>query len=101
MYPQPLQLLERTLEPVIAELVRLGILFTLGVCVALIALGVCMLTANLCAAWRAGHVAPGSRPALTDRPPEVGPLRGRMHSLRLIPSDARARTLRTSGMEDA
>jgi hypothetical protein len=58
MHPQPLQLLEPMLEPVVAEFIRLAFLFTVVVSIALGILAAVMLALNLVAAWR---YAPGGR----------------------------------------
>jgi hypothetical protein len=58
MRPQLLKLLEIMLEPVVAEFIRLALLFTVAMSIALGILAAVMLALNLVAAWR--H-APGGR----------------------------------------
>jgi hypothetical protein len=111
MHAPHLLLLERTLDPVGSELVRLGLLGTFVMCVALIAIGACMLAANVCAAWRAAcspascEEWPARAPRIRPMPPApriavTGPSRRtaqepaweeRRHSLRLIGPDVHSR----------
>lgn len=89
-----LLLLERTLEPAVAELVRLGLLCTLVVCIALIVLAVCMLAVNVGAAWGAAHASPASFEAWSARASRVRPIRP-------APRMAATTPLLRSGLEPA
>jgi hypothetical protein len=62
MGPLPLHLLERMLEPVVAEFIRLALLLTVAMSIALGILAAVMLALNLVAAWRdapRGRAEPG------------------------------------------
>jgi hypothetical protein len=62
MPAQYLQLLERALEPVVAEFIRLVLFFTVAASIALVVLAAAMLGVFVIAAWRearAGRAAPG------------------------------------------
>lgn len=55
MPPQSLQLIERALEPVVAEVIRLILLVTVATSIALGVLAAVMLAVYLIAAWREAH----------------------------------------------
>lgn len=70
MHPLPLELLRRTLEPVVAEFVRLALLFTIAMGVVAALATVIVLGVNLAAAWREARGAvevPTQGRAATDR----------------------------------
>jgi hypothetical protein len=55
MPTQSLQLLERAFEPVVAEFIRLVLLFTVATSIALIVLAAVILVVHLVAAWHEAH----------------------------------------------
>lgn len=71
MPPQHQQLLERTLEPVVAELIRLALLLTVALSIALFLLAAVMLSINLILAWRERHAGDAATRAQTRRLPST------------------------------
>ena len=59
-----LQLLERALAPVVAEFIRLVLLFTVAASIALVVLAAVMLGVYLIAAWREAHAGRAARRVL-------------------------------------
>lgn len=79
MGPQPLQLLERSLEPVVAEFIGLAFVFITATSIALVILAAVMLAVNLVAAWRdapRGRATTGLQTARRTNTPSIAVARG-------------------------